>query len=135
VRALFDLEPEPVEPDYELAFRTVEAGKRSFFVLFCDLLEESAARPLVDAMPVLARRHAVIVATATDPDLDAVLRADPRVPRDVYASAVALDVLAARRRAVRRLEAAGARVIEAPAGALGAACARAYLGAKAAARL
>jgi len=135
VRALFDLEPEPVEPDYELAFRTVEGGKRSLIVLFTDLLEESAARPLVDAMPVLARRHAVIVATATDPDLEAVLRADPRVPRDVYASAVALDVLAARRRAVRRLEAAGARVIEAPAGALGAGCARAYLGAKAAARL
>lgn len=135
VRALFDLEPEPVEPDYELAFRTVEGAKRSLILVFTDLLEESAARPLVDAVPVLARRHAVVVATATDPDLAGLLRTDPRVPRDVYASAVALDVLAARRRVAHRLEAAGARVVEAPAGALGAACVRAYLGAKGAARL
>lgn len=135
VRALFDLEPRPVEPDYELAFRSVEGAKRSLIVVLTDLLEDAAARPLVDAVPVLARRHAVVVASATDPDLDAVLRTDPRVPRDVYAAAVALDVLAARRRVAHRLEAAGATVLEAPAGALGAACVRAYLGAKAAARL
>jgi len=135
VRALFDLEPEPAEPDYELAFRTVAGAKRSLIVIFTDLLEESAARPLIDAVPVLARRHAVVIATATDLDLEAVLRADPRVPRDVYAAAIALEVLAARRRTVHRLEATGARVVEARAGALGAACVRAYLGAKAAARL
>jgi len=135
VRALFDLEPEPDEPDYELAFRSVEGAKRSLILIFTDLLEEAAARPLADAVPVLARRHAVVVASAVDPDLDALIRAAPRVPRDVYASAVALDVLAARARAARALEGAGARVIEAPAGALGAACVRAYLLAKAAARL
>ncbi len=135
VRALFDLEPRPVEPDYELAFRTVAGAKRSLIVVFTDLLEEAAARPLIDAVPVLARRHAVVVASALDPDLDAVLRARPRVARDVYASAVALDVLAARARVAHRLEATGAQVLEAPAGALGAACVRAYLRAKAAARL
>ncbi len=135
VRALFDLEPVSEEPDYELAFRTVEGAKRSLIVVFTDLLEEAAARPLLDAMPVLTRRHAVIVASATDPDLDAVVRARPATPRDVYAAGVALDVLAARARVARALEAAGARVVEAPAGALGAACVRAYLAAKAAARL
>ena len=135
VRALFDLEPRPVDADYELAFQTVEGAKRSLIVIFCDLLEEAAARPLVDAVPVLARRHVVIVASVRDPDLDAQLATPPATPRDVYGQAVALDVLAARARVAHGLERAGASVLEAPAGALPAACVRAYLRAKARARL
>jgi uncharacterized protein (DUF58 family) len=135
VRALFDLEPRPVDADYELAFQTVEGAKRSLIVIFCDLLEEGAARPLVEAVPVLARRHVVIVASVRDPDLDAQLTTTPSTPRDVYGQAVALDVLAARARVAHGLERAGASVLEAPAAALPAACVRAYLRAKARARL
>ena len=135
VRALFDLEPSSVDADYELAFQTVEGAKRSLIVVFCDLIEEAAARPLVDAVPVLARRHFVIVASVRDPDLDAQLATEPTVASDVYGQAVALDVLAARARVAHGLERAGARVIEAPAGALPAACVHAYLRAKARARL
>ena len=135
VRALFDLEPRPVDSDYELAFQTVEGAKRSLIVIFCDLLEEAAARPLVDAVPVLARRHVVIVASVRDPDLDAQLTTPPATARDVYGQAVALDVLAARARVAHGLERAGASVLEAPAKALPAACVRAYLHAKARARL
>jgi len=135
VRALFDLEPRPVDADYELAFQTVEGAKRSLIVVFCDLLEEAAARPLVDAVPVLARRHVVMVASVRDPDLDAQLITVPETPRDVYGQAVALDVLEARARVAHGLERAGASVLEAPAGALPAACVRAYLRAKARARL
>lgn len=135
VRALFDLEPRPVDADYELAFQTVEGAKRSLIVVFCDLLEETAARPLVDAMPVLARRHVVLVASVRDPDLDAQLATAPGTPRDVYGQAVALDVLAARARVTRELERAGASVLEAATGALPAVCVRAYLQAKARARL
>ena len=104
-------------------------------MIFCDLLEEAAARPLVDAVPVLARRHVVIVASVRDPDLDAQLATPPATPRDVYGQAVALDVLAARARVAHGLKRAGASVLEAPAGALPAACVRAYLRAKARARL
>jgi uncharacterized protein (DUF58 family) len=135
VRALFDLEPRPVDADYELAFQTVEGAKRSLIVVFCDLLEEAAARPLIDAVPVLARRHVVLVASVRDPDLDRQLVTSPATPRDVYGQAVALDVLAARARVAHRLERAGASVLEAPAGALPAACVHAYLKAKARARL
>jgi len=135
VRALFDLEPQPVDSDYELAFRTVEGAKRSLILVLCDLLEEAAARPLVDAVPVLARRHVVIVASVRDPDLDAKLSTPPQAPLDVYGQSVALDVLGARARVAHGLERAGAHVLEAPAGALPAACVRAYLRAKARARL
>jgi uncharacterized protein (DUF58 family) len=70
VRAIFDVEPTAVDSDYELAFRAVGSGKRAFVLVLTDLLEEAAAQPLLDAMPVLARRHAVVVAGVIDPDLE-----------------------------------------------------------------
>jgi uncharacterized protein (DUF58 family) len=135
VQALFDLEPVRKESDYELAFRTIGGVKRSFVLVLTDLLEESAARPLVDAVPILARRHAVVVASIADPDIVGVVGQRPRTPLDVYGAAVALDVLDARSRVASMLRHAGADVVEAPPGRLGAACVRAYLAAKARARL
>jgi uncharacterized protein (DUF58 family) len=86
-------------------------------------------------VPVLARRHVVLVASVRDPDLDRQLVTAPATPLDVYGQAVALDVLEARGRVAHGLTRAGATVLEAPAGELPAACVRAYLKAKARARL
>jgi uncharacterized protein (DUF58 family) len=135
VEALFDLEPTAVESDYELAFRTVGGGKRALVVVFTDLLDEAAARSLVEAVPVLARRHALLVAGATDPDIAAAVSTPRATPVDAWAAVVAEDVLAARSRAAARLTAAGAQVVEAPPPQLGAACVAAYLRLKARARL
>jgi len=134
VHAFYDLEPRPVESDYELAFQRVGGAKRALVLVFTDLLEESAARPLVDALPVLARRHAVAVASAADSDLETMIRTEPYRPGDVYRAAVALDVLAARERVAVELRRAGAVVIEAGPQQLGAACVKAYLRAKSVAR-
>jgi uncharacterized protein (DUF58 family) len=135
VRALFDLEPRPVDSDFELAFRAVGGAKRAFMLVLTDLLEEAGAGPLVAAVPVLARRHAVAVASVRDPDLDALVTTPPRGEGDLYAMAVAVDVLDARQRAIKLVERAGAQVVEAGPAALAAACVRAYLSAKARARL
>jgi uncharacterized protein (DUF58 family) len=135
VEALFDLEPTPVEADYEAAFRRVGGGKRALVLVFTDLLEETAARPLVEAIPVLARRHLVVVASVRDPDLDAVVRTPPTQVADVFAAAVVVDALEARERVAAQLRRAGAEVLEAPAHALAPACVAAYLRAKARARL
>ena len=135
VEALFDLEPTSVDSDYELAFRTVGGAKRSLVVVFTDLLEESAARPLVDAVPVLARRHAVVVASVADPDLAELVATPPATAADAYAASVAVDVLEARAVVAERLRAAGAEVVEAPPAGLGHACVSAYLRIKALARL
>ena len=135
VRAIFDVEPTTVDSDYELAFRAVGSGKRAFVLVLTDLLEEAAAQPLLDAMPVLARRHAVVVAGVTDPDLEQMVHTPPRSPADVYAAAVALDVLDARSRVVAQLRRAGADVVEARPDVLPTACVGAYLRAKARARL
>lgn len=135
VEATFDLEARPVDSDYELAFATVARSKRSLVLVFTDVLEESAARPLLAAVPVLARRHVVAVATVADPDLVDLVSASPSTPFDVYAAAVAHDVLDGRATVSAGLAGAGAEVVEAGPGAFSAACVATYLRAKSRARL
>ena len=135
VRSILDVEPTEVDSDHDLAFRTVGGAKRALVLVCTDLVDEAAARSLVDAVPVLARRHAVVVASVRDPDLDAAVSRPPTAPHDVYAAAVSIDVLDARQRVATRLRHAGANVIEAPPAVLGEACVRAYLRLKARARL
>lgn len=134
-RALFDLEPTPLDSDYELAFLEVRNVKRAFVLVLTDLLEEAAARPLVEAVPLLARRHHVVVATAEDTDLRTLLTTSPSSEHDVYAAAVAVDVLQARERVIRSLAHAGAEVVEADPARLSALCVGAYVNAKRRARL
>jgi len=135
VRTILDIEPREIDSDHDLAFRSVGGAKRALVLVYTDLVDEAAARSLMDAMPLLARRHAVVVASVRDPDLDAAVRHTPETLHDVYAAAVAADVLAARRRVVARLRHVGAAVVEAGPSALGEACVRAYLQLKARARL
>lgn len=136
VEATFDLEPSARDSDYELAFRLAASAKRGWVLVLTDLLEEAAARPLAGAVGVIARRHDVVVAGASDPDVRALaVPGEPVTERGVLQAAVALDVLAARERAAAQVRRAGARVLEAPAPGLPAACVTAYLRAKARARL
>jgi uncharacterized protein (DUF58 family) len=135
VRAVVDVEPRDVDSDHDLAFRAVGGVKRALVVVCTDLVDEAAARSLLDAVPVLVRRHAVVIASVRDPDLDAPLRTAAQNSSNVYAAAVALDVLDDRARVVKRLRHLGATVIEAPPLLLGEACVRAYLQLKSRARL
>ena len=83
-------------------------------------------------MPVLTRRHAVFVASPSDPALEALAAAGaPGDPLARRARDVAGDVLAARARAAAQVRAAGARVLEAPPDRLPAVLVAAYLRAKA----
>jgi uncharacterized protein (DUF58 family) len=135
VRALFDLQPRLVESDYDQAFKRVAGGRRALILILCDLFDDAAASALIDAASVLARRHVVLAATVTDPDLERLVHAAPKVEDDVYAASVALDLLDARARATARLRRNGARVVEAPPESFAAACVQAYLTAKARLRL
>jgi uncharacterized protein (DUF58 family) len=135
VHAIYDLEPQPVDSDYELAVRTVRNTKRALVVVLSDLLDSAAARGLVDAMPLLSRRHAVVVASSTDPDVLAAVRGEPAHEPDAYRATAALDMLDARARAAAALRGAGVQVLEAAPDVLGEACVAAYLRLKDSARL
>lgn len=132
VNELFDIEPSEADSDYPRAFRQIEGTKRAFVCLFTDLLDEVAARSLIQGVPVLARRHFVVVATLGDA---AVADAVEHAAANPYRAVAALEVLEARSRVTARLRHVGAQVVEADARALGAACVRAYLRAKSRARL
>lgn len=135
VRLLEDLQPVVVDSDYQAAFGRVASTKRSLVVVFTDLLDAAAAGPLLDAVPVLARRHAVVIAGATDPDLVAAVTTDPVSRRDLHVAAVATALLDERDIVRARLTAAGALVVDAPVDRLPSACVAAYLRLKATARL
>ena len=83
-------------------------GKRGFVLVLADLVDEAAARAWSSAVPVLARRHAVCVASVRDDALDDLLRRRPADLRDAYAMTVALEMRRARALAARRVGAAGA---------------------------
>ncbi len=135
VQALFDLESEPVDTDFERAFVRVGRARRGIVFVFTDLIDETAARSLVAATPMLARRHVMIVASVSDPALEASAATAPRRPEDVYELTAAVSVLEARANAARRIREAGAEVVQAPATRLPERCVQAYLRAKARARL
>jgi uncharacterized protein (DUF58 family) len=130
VRALHDLQPQLVDSDYEGAFRRVGGAKRAFVLILTDLLEPVAARSLADAVPVLARRHAVVVASPVDPGLRAMAATPPERAADVARVVAAAEAEDARRAAAARVRAAGAGVVDAAPAALPRACVAAYLRAK-----
>lgn len=135
IEALFDLEPAPVDSDFERAFQRVGRARRAFVAVFTDLVDEAAARSLLEAVPMLARRHVVVVVSATDQALEQAALTPASTVLDAASGLVALDVLEARAAASATLVRAGAAVIEADADRLAERCLRAYLDAKARARL
>jgi uncharacterized protein (DUF58 family) len=126
VEQLFDLETRPVDSDFERAFARTGRSRRALVFVHTDLVDEFAARSLLAGVTALVRRHAVVVASVSDPELEALAGSD----RDPAARLVALDLLAARREAAIRLRHAGARVLEAPAAQLPERCLQTYVSAK-----
>jgi uncharacterized protein (DUF58 family) len=101
-------------------------------LVFTDLIDEQAARSLVLAAPMLTRRHAVLVASVSDPALEVAANDHGG---DLAGALAAVSVLRARVGAATHIRRAGADVVLAPAGSLPERCVQAYLRAKARARL
>jgi uncharacterized protein (DUF58 family) len=135
VHAIHDLEPLDEDSDFDLAFRTVLGRKRAFVLILTDLVDEAAARPLLDALPVLARKHAVAVASVEDPDLTEAMITPARDRGDMMATVAAIQLVAAKERVIAELGHRGVDVIEAPIEDFSARCVGAYLRAKNRARL
>jgi uncharacterized protein (DUF58 family) len=124
-----------VDSDYDAAFGRIATAKRSLVVVFTDVLDGAAATPLLDAVPVLARRHAVLIAGVVDDDLVELVTREPDDVRDVTRAEIAADLLAERDRVRTDLTQAGAVVLDVEASTLPSACVGAYLRLKASARL
>ncbi|MFC6597608.1 DUF58 domain-containing protein [Kitasatospora paranensis] len=134
--AMATLEPTLVETDHRaLAAAALRmAPHRSLIVLLTGLDNGSAEDGLLARIPLLAKRHEVVVASVADPRLDELATARGTVD-DVYGAAAAERTRAGRRRTAERLTRLGATVLDAPPAALPPALADAYLALKAAGRL
>jgi uncharacterized protein (DUF58 family) len=135
VQAIHDLEPSQEDSDFELAFRAVLGRKRAFVIILTDLVDQAAARPLAAAVPVLARKHAVAVASVIDPDLARAVEQPAASRSDVMRTAASLQLLAAKEAVAAQLVHRGVEVVEAPVHDLSGRCVAAYLRAKSRARL
>lgn len=136
--AMFALQPELVESAYQAAFSaaTQRFRRRSLYVVLTDLVEATVDEALLPALPILTRRHVVVVAGVFDPQI--ATWADGAFhewPSEAYRQAAAVAAVDRRRRAVARLRAAGALVVDAAPGRLGIDLVDTYLEVKASGRL
>jgi uncharacterized protein (DUF58 family) len=135
LEAITDLDVNYVESRYDLIFTELAHRKRSLLVLFTDLFDEAAGTALLEALPVLSRRHAVLIASCFDPDLAEIAAAQVVAPRDAYAAVVALGLIDAQAMLSMSLRRAGAEVLTTDPDALSDGAVRGYLQLKVKARL
>jgi uncharacterized protein (DUF58 family) len=136
---MFILEPELVESAYIAAFSVAAQRfrRRSLYVVLTDLVEATVEQALLPALPILTRKHVVVVAAVQDPTVAAWAHVtEPHQwPSEAYRQAAAVAALDRRATAVARLGSAGAIVIDAAPGRLGVELVDKYLELKASARL
>lgn len=132
--AIHDLEPAGVDADYELAFQHAIGLKRSLVMVLTDILDDIAGEPLVRAVPILTRKHAVAVVSLLDPYVRERISAPAATIDQAMETAVAVDIERPRELTTSRLRHAGADVVEGTVANLSVRAVGAYLRAKRQAR-
>ncbi|NDR52578.1 DUF58 domain-containing protein [Actinomyces sp. 565] len=134
--AFAPLQPALVETNWTLVAATVEASlsQHALVVVLTGLDGAGANADMLRALGIMARKHTVVVASATDPGLEH-LRSRRDDAESVYTAAAAERELVELSAVRARLRRAGVEVVEEQPGALAPALADAYLALKAAGRL
>ena len=130
------LEPALVETDFGLVVSEVlrRESKKALVILFTSLEPGAITESLLPALPQLAGRHKVIVATVSDPEV-ARLRGARTEIRDVYRAAAAEQSQLERRKVAAALAWYGVEVIDSPVDSFAPAVVDKYLMLKATGRL
>jgi uncharacterized protein (DUF58 family) len=136
VNALAPLEPELVETDARglSAAALNSAPRRSLIVLLTSLDAAPIEEGLLPVLPLLTKRHTVLVASVADPHIQEMSTARGTI-EDVYDAAAGAQAQAQRHRTAEQLQRHGVTVVDATPDNLAPALADAYLALKAAGRL
>lgn len=120
LEALHRVPVEPVEPDFEEAFRflALRSKRRSLVVLFSDFSDPVTASALERTLSVVSRRHLVLCVHLLDHALEDLATLTPRTVRDVARRSVAEGLVRDRRLVLDRLRLGGAHVLECDTGSL-----------------
>jgi uncharacterized protein (DUF58 family) len=129
LEALYAVEAQPVEPDYQRAlnYLALKQRKRALVLLFTDVSGGVGMQSLATSMAMLARRALPLVVTISDPDVHAAARLQPRSSPEVYQRAAAVRMLEARQVMLDRLGRQGVMTLDVPANRLTAAVINRYL--------
>jgi uncharacterized protein (DUF58 family) len=136
--AMFALESDLAESAYQAAFDQASARfrRRSLYVVLTDLVEAAVDQALLPALPILTRRHLVVVAAVQDPAVQEWAAGGVHSwAGEAFREAAAVNLLHQRRRATARLRAAGAIVVDAAPGRLAVELVDTYLEIKASGKL
>lgn len=137
LEALYNLPAEPVEPDFDRAFRFLATRqmRRSLLVLFTDLTDRDVSSALVQHLTRLARHHLAVCVTLADPELLTLAHAAPADTRALYERVVARRLLEERAEVLGVLRQRGVVMLDVPADRLTVAVVNKYLELKARTRL
>ncbi|MDO8363759.1 MAG: DUF58 domain-containing protein [Actinomycetota bacterium] len=136
--AMYLLDPDYSESAYQVAFNyaTARFRRRSLFIVLTDLVESAVEQALLPAIPIITRRHLVVIAAVQDPAVtEWAAGGSHEWPSEAFREAAAVNALHQRARATARLRAAGALVVDAAPGRLAVELVDTYLEVKASGRL
>lgn len=117
-RTLAEVETRLVEPNYPLAFATLGRSfrKRSLVILFCDIIDGSVSRALVQSLARIGRAHLPLAIAIQNPALEAAAVRPSRDAADAYHRAAAEEMVQARSTTLQIMRHAGILVVDTPPG-------------------
>jgi uncharacterized protein (DUF58 family) len=120
MEALYNVEPQMIEPSYKRAFNFFDANchRRSLVIILTDLVDRDASAELLAHTSKLVPRHLPLIVTIGDTDLREMIHLHPAAPADVYRQSVAEEILRQREEALSRIRHAGGLALDVPAGRL-----------------
>lgn len=120
IEELVDARTEPVFPSYAALVGALRAqqNQRSMVFLFTDLNDPQLATNLAEVLPLVSRRHVLVVISLRDPLLDRIGSGPAANRRGLYEAIAARQLATERATHTRELHKLGAMVVEADAGSI-----------------
>jgi uncharacterized protein (DUF58 family) len=114
LEALYDLEPELIEPSYARAFQFIASNtkKRAFVVILTDLVDKDSSKELLTSLRLLRPRHLPLVVTIGDRDLGAAVSKPPEDIKEVFTQSAAEEIIHARGAALKLVESTGGLALD-----------------------
>jgi uncharacterized protein (DUF58 family) len=114
LEALYDLEPEMIEPSYARAFQYISSNikKRAFVVILTDVVDKESSKELIASLKLLRPRHLPLVATIGDRDLNLAVSSKPENIKDVFLQSAAEEIIHQRESALKTVESLGGLALD-----------------------
>jgi uncharacterized protein (DUF58 family) len=114
LEALYDLEPELIEPSYARAFQFISSNtkKRALVVILTDLVDKDASKELLASLKLLRPRHLPLVVTIADRDLNTAVSVVPKDVKEVFIQSASEEIIHQRDSALRLVESKGGLALD-----------------------